>query len=118
MYVTQEATFEEVGELLLGIALTEMKHYDKLADFIRKIGGKIDQRFNNSGVMVGKTSEEAIKIAIAAEEKTIDFYEKLQEKLIKLEETTTIRIAMQLIAKLLADEVVHLKLLKEQIKED
>ena len=90
MYVTQEATFEEVGELLLGIALTEMKHYDKLADFIRKIGGKIDQRFNNSGVMVGKTSEEAIKIAIAAEEKTIDFYEKLQEKLIKLEETTTI----------------------------
>ena len=118
MYVTQEATFEEVGELLLGIALTEMKHYDKLADFIRKIGGKIDQRFNNSGVMVGKNSEEAIKIAIAAEEKTIDFYEKLQEKLIKLEETTTIRIAMQLIAKLLADEVVHLKLLKEQIKED
>lgn len=118
MYVTQEATFEEVGELLLGIALTEMKHYDKLADFIRKIGGKIDQRFNNSGVMVGKTSEEAIKIAIAAEEKTIDFYEKLQEKLIKLEETTTIRIAMQLIAKLLADEVVHLKLLKEQINED
>lgn len=118
MYVTQEATFEEVGELLLGIALTEMKHYDKLADFIRKIGGKIDQRFNNSGVMVGKISEEAIKIAIAAEEKTIDFYEKLQEKLIKLEETTTIRIAMQLIAKLLADEVVHLKLLKEQIKED
>ena len=118
MYVTQEATFEEVGELLLGIALTEMKHYDKLADFIRKIGGKIDQRFNNSGVMVGKTSEEAIKIAIAAEEKTIDFYEKLQEKLIKLDETTTIRIAMQLIAKLLADEVVHLKLLKEQINED
>ena len=38
--------------------------------------------------------------------------------MIKLEETTTIRIAMQLIAKLLADEVVHLKLLKEQIKED
>ena len=63
-------------------------------------------------------AKEAIKIAIAAEEKTIDFYEKLQEKLIKLEETTTIRIAMQLIAKLLADEVVHLKLLKEQINED
>lgn len=117
MYVTQEATFEDIGELLLGIALTEMKHYDKLSDFIRKIGGKIDQRFNNSGVMVGKTSEEAIKIAIAAEEKTIDFYEKLQERLIKLEETTTIRIAMQLIAKLLADEVVHLKLLNGQVNE-
>lgn len=118
MYVTQEATFEEVGELLLGIALTEMKHYDKLADFIRKIGGKIDQRFNNSGVTIGKNSEEAIKIAIGAEEKTIDFYEKLQEKLIKLDETPTIRIALQLLAKLIADEVVHLKLLKERIKKD
>lgn len=36
----------------------------------------------------------------------------------KLEETTTIRIALQLLAKLLADEVVHLNLLKERIKED
>lgn len=55
MYTTQEATFEDVGELLLGIALTE---------------------------------------------------------------TETIKIALQLLAKLLADEVVHLKLLKEQLKND
>lgn len=118
MYTTQEATFEDVGELLLGIALTEMKHYDKLSDFIRKIGGKIDQRYNNSGVTVGKTAEEAIEIAIGAEEKTIDFYENLQKKLLKLQETETIKIALQLLAKLVADEVVHLKLLKEQLKND
>ena len=116
MYTTQEATFDEIGELLLGIAITEMKHYDKLADFIRKIGGKIDQKFNNSGVTIGKTSDEALRLAIGAEEKTIDFYEKLEEKLLKLDETTTIKIALQLLAKLLADEVVHLKLLKEKLK--
>lgn len=118
MYTTQEATFEDVGELLLGIALTEMKHYDKLSDFIRKIGGKIAQRYNNSGVTVGKTADEAIEIAIGAEEKTIDFYENLQKKLLKLQETETIKVALQLLAKLLADEVVHLKLLKEQLKNE
>lgn len=116
MYTTQEATFEDVATLLLGIGMTEMKHYDKLSDFIRKIGGKIDQRFNNSGVTVGKTPREAVEIAIGAEEKTIDFYETLQKKLLKLTETETIKIALQLLAKLLADEVVHLKLLQEQLK--
>lgn len=116
LYVTQEATFEEVGELLLGIALTEMKHYDKLADFIRKIGGKIDQRYNNSGVTIGKSAKEAVEIAIGAEEKTIDFYEKLQKKLLSLNETETIIITLQLLSKLIADEVVHVKLLKEKLK--
>lgn len=116
MYTTQEATFEEVGELFLGIAMTEMKHYDKLADFIRKIGGKINQRFNNSGVTIGKTVEEALNLAIGAEEKTIDFYEKVEEKLLKLDETDTIKIALELLSKLIADEVVHLKLLKEELR--
>ena len=118
MYTTQEATFEDVGTLLLGIALTEMKHYDKLSDFIRKIGGRIDQRFNNSGVTVGKTAKEALEIAVGAEEKTIDFYENLQKKLIDLTETTTIKIALQFLSKLLADEVVHLRLLKERLENE
>lgn len=116
MYTSQEVEFEEVGELLLGIAITEMKHYDKLADFIRKIGGRIDQKFVNSGVTIGKSAGEAIRLAIGAEERTINFYEKLEEKLLKMEETVTIRITLQLLAKLLADEVVHLNLLKERLK--
>lgn len=116
MYTSQEVEFEEVGELLLGIAITEMKHYDKLADFIRKIGGRIDQKFVNSGVTIGKSVGEAIRLAIGAEERTINFYEKLEEKLLKMEETVTIRITLQLLAKLLADEVVHLNLLKERLK--
>lgn len=112
-YVGQEAMFEDLGELFLGIALTEMKHYAKLSDFILKIGGKISQKYDTSEVKYGINEREAVQIAIRGEEKTVDFYEKLQEKLLNLEETSTIIVALQLLAKLVADENVHLKLLKE-----
>lgn len=115
MYVTQEATFEDIGELMLGIGMTEMKHYDKLSDFIKKLGGKIDQRFNNSGVTVGKDAVDAIRIAIKAEKETIAFYEGIQTKLDKITETKTTKIAYQLTSKLIADEEVHLELLKERL---
>lgn len=117
MYVNQEATFSEIGELTLGIAMTEMKHYDKLSDFIRQIGGRIDQRYINSGVVVGETIKDALKTAIAAEKKTIDFYEELQTKLIRSEETVTVRIAIQFLSKLIADEEVHLRLLENRYDE-
>lgn len=115
MYVTQETMFEEAGELLLGIGLTEMQHYSKLSDFVRKIGGKVDQRFNNSAVMVGETVQRALELAAASEQETINFYSRLQGRLLSLEETATVRIAQQLLAKLLADEAVHLRLLKERL---
>jgi rubrerythrin len=117
MYTTQEATFEDVGELLLGIAMTEMKHYDKLGDFIRKLGGKIDQRFANSGVKIGKDVEEALKIAIGAEQDTIRVYEGIQDRMSEAKVyTKTMTIAMQLTSKLIADEEVHLNLLSERLK--
>jgi len=116
MYTSQESTFEDIGELMLGIALTEMKHYSKLCDFIKKIGGRIDQKFNNSSVTIGKDSKEAVQIAIKAEEKAIEFYGKIEVKLKKVEETNTVKIALQLISKIVADENVHLDLLKEQKK--
>jgi hypothetical protein len=118
MYVTQEATFEDVGELMLGIGMTEMKHYDKLSDFIRKLGGKIDQRWNNSSVAVGGSVEEALKIAIESEEKTIKVYESIQNKITEAANgtfTRTMKVAMQLTSKLLADEKVHLNLLSERL---
>lgn len=118
MYVTQEATFEDIGELMLGIGMTEMKHYDKLSDFIRKLGGKIDQRFVNSGVSIGKDVEEALKIAIRAEQDTIRFYEGIQSRISEASEnySKTMTIAMQLTSKLIADEEVHLSLLSERLK--
>lgn len=117
MYVTQEATHEEAGELFLGIALTEMKHYDKLQDFIKKIGGKIDRKFDNKSVEVGDDVDDALKIAISSEEKTIDFYEKLQTRLVNAKQSDTVTIAIQFLSKLIADEQVHLNLLKERLEE-
>lgn len=116
MYVTQEVSFEEIGELMLGIGLVEMKHYDKLSEFIKKLGGRIDQRFNNSGVSVGNNAVEALSIAIKGERETIAFYEKIQSKMKDLSETKTIEIAFQLTSKLIADEEVHLRLLLERLR--
>lgn len=117
MYIAQEAMFAEASELLLGIALTEMRHYDKLSDFCLKIGGSVKQRFVNSGMTVGTTAKEAVQLAIEAEKKTIDYYEKLQQDRLQTVDmmpmTTTKIIASQLVAKLLADEHVHLRLLEE-----
>lgn len=114
LYTSQEQKFEPIGNLLLGIALVEMKHYGILGELIIKLGGRIDQRYNNSKVSLGETKEEALNNAIDAENKTIEFYEGIIEKIKGVHETKTTIIVVQLVNKLIADERVHLKLLKEQ----
>jgi bacterioferritin (cytochrome b1) len=109
-------TFESIGELMLGIALVEMKHYAKLSDFILKIGGHITQRFTNTSVDVGKNEEEALKLAIASEQRAVDEYTKIRDRVSKLSTTITRTIATQLLEKLMADEKVHLTLLKDKSK--
>lgn len=115
MYTSQETEFEEIGQLMLGIGLTEMKHFAKIGDMIKRLGGKIDQKYNNSGVAIGKSIVEALNIAYDAEVKTISFYESLYEKIEKVKSTKTTEIALQLISKLIADENVHKKMLEEKI---
>lgn len=117
MYTSQETKFENIGELMLGIGLTEMKHYAKIGDFICKLGGNIEQRYRNSEVVVGKTEKEALSVALEAEVKTIEFYNTLSNKIQKVKSTKTTRIALELIAKLTADEEVHKKLLEDALYE-
>lgn len=117
MYTSQETEFEEIGQLMLGIGLTEMKHFAKIGEMIKRLGGKIDQRYNNSGVAIGKTTREALEIAYNAEIKTIKFYESLSEKIEKVKSTKTTEIALQLISKLIADENIHKKLLEDALSE-
>lgn len=117
MYTRQEATFEDVGELMLGIGLVEMKHYGKLNDFIRDLGGKIDQVYDSKHVHVGTTISDALQIAIDGEIKTIDFYEGIVNRLSDVKETKTVKITLQFLAKLIADEKVHLSLLQEKLSE-
>lgn len=115
MYTSQETQFEEIGELMLGIGLTEMKHYAKIGELIKGLGGKIDGKFQNSGVTIGSTPREALKIAYDSEVTTIEFYERLISKIEKVKSTKTTVIAIQLISKIIADERVHMILLKEAL---
>lgn len=117
MYTSQETEFEDIGELMLGIGLTEMKHYAKIGDLIKRLGGKIDQKYDNSGVAIGSTIREAVSIAYNAEVKTIEFYQNLYKKIEKVKTTKTTTIALQLISKLIADEEWHQRLLKEALSE-
>lgn len=117
MYTGQEVKFEEIGELMLGIGLTEMKHLSKLADFIRVLGGNIEQKYNNTGVSLGNTVREALTIAIEAEIRTIEFYNSILSKIKRVKPTKTTEIALQLISKIVADEEVHKKLLSEALEE-
>ncbi len=114
LYTSQEQKFEPIGNLLLGIALVEMKHYGTLGELIINLGGRIEQRYDNSKVTLGATKEEALQNAIDAENKTIEFYENIIEKIKSVHETKTTIIVLQLVNKLIADERVHIKLLTEQ----
>ena len=116
MYTTQEATFEDIGQLMLGIGLVEMQHYGKLSELIRSLGGTIDQSYDNSDVEIGKTPQEALKIAIDGEITSIDFYDKVAERIQKSKQTKTTETALRLIAKIQADERVHLSLLRKKLE--
>ena len=48
-YTQQEAIFEdEIGELMLGIALVEMKHYAHIRDAIVALGGTLPKPYDLS----------------------------------------------------------------------
>ena len=113
-YTSQEAQFEGIGNLMLGIALVEMKHYGKLAELITNLGGRINQRYDNNKVVIGNTKEEAIQNALDGENKTIEAYEDIIEKISRVKQTKTTEIVLQLLNKLIADEKLHVKLLNEQ----
>lgn len=117
MYTSQKSEFEEIGELMLGIGLVEMKHYSVLGEVIKQLGGRVDQRTNNSGVKIGKTPREALQIAIQAEVKTIDFYNSIIEKLERVKTTVSVTLMLQTLSKFIADEERHKQLLEEKLAE-
>lgn len=116
-YTQQRMLFDEIGETFLGIALTEMKHYDRLGDFINRIGGNVSRpAFSAAKVdITTKSAAEAVQINIVAEEDTISAYEKLSQRIQANNPTPTVtsELAIQLINKIVADEHVHVRLLAE-----
>lgn len=116
-YTQQRMIFDEIGETFLGIALTEMKHYDRLGDFINRIGGNVSRpAFSAAKVdITTKSAAEAVQINIRAEQDTIVEYEKLIQRIQANNPTPTVTsaLAIQLINKIVVDEHVHVCLLAE-----
>ncbi len=113
-YTQQEAVFDEIGELLLGIALVEMKHYAGVRDAIVALGGKLPQPYSSKNVKIGTSPVEALTLAIESEIATIEFYKSVEVKL--SQDTDSVIIMKQLLKKLIADESLHLKLLNKYLK--
>ena len=113
-YTQQEAVFDEIGELLLGRALVEMKHYAGVRDAIVALGGKLPQPYSSKNVKIGTSPVEALTLAIELEIATIEFYKSVEVKL--SQDTDSVIIMKQLLKKLIADESLHLKLLNKYLK--
>lgn len=120
MYTQQSSRFEPIAELMLGIGLVEMRHYDKLSDFLQKA----DPYEENSvidiypKVEVGFSPESALKIALDSEIETIGHYKKIMNNVALYNDRADYDDVMYLLNKLVADEEHHIKLLKEAIGMD
>ncbi|MCC8186773.1 MAG: hypothetical protein LIP08_04480 [Bacteroides sp.] len=116
-YISQEALFDDVGELMMGIALVEMKHMDKLGDFILALKGNVTQEYDTKYVSYGNSAREAVQLGIESETATIAAYNKILKKIKALPENQTTVISFQLLSKLIADETHHISLFHEWLKE-
>ena len=117
-YISQEALFEDIGEMMMGIALVEMKHLDKLGDLIMDLGGDITQKYETTYVEYGKTAKEAVELGIKAENSTIEEYNKIVDKVAALPQNDTTKFVLNLLAKLIADEQFHIKLFKQWLADN
>lgn len=120
MYTQQSSRFEPIAELMLGIGLVEMRHYDKLSDFLQKA-----DPYEQNPVMdiypkveMGFSPESALKIALDSEIETIGHYKKIMNNVALYSERADYDDVMYLLNKLIADEEHHIKLIKEAMGVD
>lgn len=120
MYTQQSSSFEPIAELMLGIGLVEMRHYDKLSDFLQKA-----DPYEQDSVMdiypkveIGFSPESALKIAWNSEIETIGNYKKIMNSLALYSERADYDDVTYLLNKLIADEKHHIKLIKEAMGVD
>ena len=120
MYTQQSSRFEPIAELMLGIGLVEMRHYDKLSDFLQKADPYEENPVMDiyPKVEVGFSPESALKIALDSEIETIDHYKKIMNNVALHNDRADYDDVMYLLNKLVADEEHHIKLLKEAMGMD
>lgn len=132
MYTQHQARFEEIGELMLGIGLVEMVHYDKLGDFLLKASDVMGTNIPGNNQLtvhpiivhpiidLGTSSESALRLSLQAEKETLEEYYKVFDSLNKKEEyikRSDYIPVTYLIQKFIADEEYHISLLKKALKE-
>ena len=108
-YTQQRMLFENIGE---------MKHFDRLGDFIGQLGGRVNTpKYSSSAVTVEyESAAEAIRVNIQAEKDTIAAYQQLIERIRKNNPeklTQSATVAIQLLNKIVSDERVHVRILSE-----
>lgn len=120
MYTQQSSRFEEVSELMLGIGLVEMRHLDKISDFLQRADPYEDYSTMNINptIEIGSTWEQALKIALNSEIETMGHYKKIQRAIAQYEERSDYNDVNYFLEKLIADEEHHMKLLKEAMGMD
>lgn len=120
MYTQQSLRFEPIAELMLGIGLVEMRHYDKLSDFLQKADPYEENLVMDiyPKVEVGFSPESALKIALDSEIETIGHYKKIMNNVALYNDRADYDDVMYLLNKLVADEEHHIKLLKEAMGMD
>jgi rubrerythrin len=127
MYTQHQARFEEIGELMLGIGLVEMVHYDKLGDFLLKASNVMDTDIPGNNQLtvhnlidLGTSAESALRLSLQTEKETLEEYYKVFDSLNKKEEyikRSDYIPVTYLIQKFIADEEYHISLLKKALKE-
>lgn len=120
MYTQQSSRFEPIAELMLGIGLVEMRHYDKLSDFLQKADPYEENPVMDiyPKVEIGFSPESALKIALDSEIETIGHYKKIMNNVALYNDRADYDDVMYLLNKLVADEEHHIKLLKEAMGMD
>lgn len=115
MYTQQSSRFDDIAELMLGIGLVEMRHYDKLSDFLQKANPHEDYSSMeiNPKIEIGSTRNDALKVALSSEQETINYYRTIMNHLAVYDDRADYDDVMYFLNKLVADEEHHIKLLRE-----
>lgn len=126
MYTQHQARFGEIRELMLGIGLVEMVHYDKLGDFLLKASDVMDTDIPGNNQLtvhpiidLGTSAESALRLSLQSEKETLEEYQKVFDSLNKeeyIKRSDYIPVS-HLIEKFIADEEYHITLLNKALKE-
>ncbi len=116
LYTQQTALYDkEIGDMVLGIGIVEMKHFANIRDTVVALGGTLPQPIDGKNIKLGKDVNDALSINIRSEFDTIKYYRGVKE-LIKSKSETAITLQAML-DKLIADESLHLRMFLNELNE-